>query len=200
VAGLRKARLIDLILAAIQNRGVDVAPIGFVGDGNDLPWACEVRFRGQTSRRFLVYCWTISHGGRARPLNEYRIQVKLRSSRRLRFGDGTSLLLGYYDERHDQVGRVIGNVVPEEMKVFVAWDPLQHLRLGESSSCQVKFETMYEAYIQGAASSTRQIVDGSMERIIAFRPEKAADYFRAAAGGHNQVTLNSLREASASPD
>jgi hypothetical protein len=141
-----------------------------------------------------MYFWTVSHGGRARPLKEYRIQVKLKDRRSLDFGNGTTLLLGYYTRGNDHVGRDLGNDPPADMEVFVAWDPIQHLALGASSSCQVPYDLMFKAYLEGLSESERRCADGSLEEVFAFRPELLPRYLREAAGGHNRVTLTGLQD------
>lgn len=189
MAGLRKAVLAKNLTDAIDSSASSLLYGAFIGDRNDLPWECAIRFRDGATRRYLVYIWTITHGGRTRSRHEYRIQVKLKSARRLDFGQGTTLVLGYYSSEFDRVGREAGNHSPREMRIFAAWDPLQHLRLGASSSCQVSYEVLYSAYLSGSASSHRITADGESETVIAFRPEHLGTYFRAVSGGHNSLRL-----------
>ncbi len=143
-------------------------------------------------RRYRFYVWTVGHGGLARPKNEYRIQTKLKVEASLQFGSGTTVLIGYYRRDVDIAGIKAGNEPPRDMEVFVAWDPVKHLRPGASSSCQVPFSTMYEAYLVGLSASQRKLADGSAELVLSFRPEYLAPYLLLAAHGHESVTRENL--------
>jgi len=178
----------------VSSAGCSISTEGFLGSQRDLPWACVVEFPSGISRRYSMYFWTVSHGGRARPVTEYRIQVKLKDRRSLDFGKGTTLLLGYYTRTSDWVGRDLGNHPPVDMEIFVAWDPIHHLALGASSSCQVSYDLMFKAYIEGVGESERRCADGSVETVFAFRPELLPRYLREAAGGHNRVTRTGLQD------
>jgi hypothetical protein len=163
----------------------------FVGDSGDLPWKCEVMLNSYTKRIFLFYAWTVGHGGRGRAVDEYRIQAKLRNAGNLQFGGGRTVLLGYYGARNDRVGRQLGNAAPADMEVFVAWDATYHVGVGRSSSCQVKFATLYDAYLKGAASMTRNSrVD--IERVFAFRVERLKRYLILLLDGHGEMSLGQL--------
>src|SRR5437773_1215016 len=99
----------ERIVSVVSSAACSISTEGFVGSQRDLPWACVVEFPSGISRRYSMYFWTVSHGGRARPVTEYRIQVKLKDRRSLDFGKGTTLLLGYYTRTSDRVGRDLGN-------------------------------------------------------------------------------------------
>lgn len=129
-------------------------------------------------------------------MSEYRIQTKLGTQRRLSFDHGTTILLGYYLESADKVGKEVGNVPPDGMEVFVAWDPAAHLRLGSSSSCQVPFDLLRKGFDWGVAANSRRLSDGSEETIVTLRPEFLGDYLQAASGGHHKVdTAELLKKA-----
>jgi len=147
--------------------------------------------RGLT-RTYLVYVWTIGHGGKSRTQDEYRIQAKLPVGRDLTVGGGTTLLLGYYHEEADRAGRELGNTPNDGMEIFVAWDASKHLRVGTSSSCQVPFGLMDDARLVGSAWLDRRIAHGERETVIALRPEMLAKYLSLASGGHTFVSPGDL--------
>lgn len=164
-----------------------------MGEGEELlPWNCCVRFSPTMTRRYSMFFWTVGHGGRTRSQTEYRIQTKLGSQRRLSFEHGTTILLGYYIDVADKVGRELGNSPPKGMEVFVAWDPVAHLRLGSSSSCQVSFDLLQKGFEWGLAATKRRISGDITETILAMRAEHLGDYLQAAAGGHNKVDTEAL--------
>src|SRR3954447_16140574 len=106
--GLPKRRIASLIRSWVESEGVTVGESAFVGVKGDLPWVCQLTFDSYTTRKFRLYFWTVGHGGRTRSQTEYRIQTKLRVDRKLHIGNGTSLLLGYYNESLDDVGKELG--------------------------------------------------------------------------------------------
>ncbi len=162
----------------------------FAGDRGRLPLHCKLLLRDHSLRTYDVYVWSISHGGRTRRRSEYRIQTKLPDgSADLQFGRGVTLLLGYYTAQADLSDARADQLVPDEMEVFVAWDAVAHLKVGLSSSCQVDFSLMYDAYLSGFSSSSRRLLNGSSEKVIAFRPERLAQYLTAAWRGHEHASL-----------
>jgi len=189
--GLRKSAIADKVIAALCNAGCTITPVGFVGPDGDLPWECSVTFDDNSVREFRLYFWTISHGGRTRSTSEYRIQAKLKRARVLEFAKGTTLLLGYYSNTRFKDQAYDGLERPSNMELFAAWDPLQHLRLGASSSCQVNYDLLLRAHLSGVATGQRRTGDG-YENVIVVRPERLAAYFRAAAGGHNSLDMTLL--------
>ena len=167
--------------------------IGASFDGAGLPWTCTVE-SGEHRRFFRCYFWTVTHGGKHRADSEYRIQTLLSNTdRRLAFGTGTTLLLGLYVADNDRAGRALGHQIPEGMTVIVAWDPIRHIELGASSSCQVPFDQLISAHLDGVAERTRWVRDEQPETVIAFRPEYLASYVVQAAGGHDAVDVSRLK-------
>jgi hypothetical protein len=191
--GLPKRKIATLIQSWLETQGVDIKDSAFVGTAGDLPWACEIIFESRFTRKFSLYFWTIGHGGRTRSQTEYRVQTKLKKERKLHIGNGTSLLLGYYNESLDIVGKDLGNRPPQGMEVLVAWDPIYHLRVGESSSCQVSFDLLYRSYLSGVSGFVRQLADGNNEQVIGFRSEYLANYLRLSVLGHRRVQIEALR-------
>lgn len=196
MAGLRKPRIADRIATSLEESGVSVDEARFTGLGEELlPWNCLLRFSGAVKRRYSMYFWTIGHGGRSRSQTEYRIQTKLGTQRRLSFQHGTTILLGYYLESEDKVGKDLGNEPPSGMEVFVAWNPVGHLRLGSSSSCQVPFAALTEAHEWGGAVVNRKIAGGVQETVFCMRPEHLDVYLRMASGGHEGAETDAFLQA-----
>jgi hypothetical protein len=192
MSGLRKSEIVARIEQIILDHGCSLLSSSLTAGTGSLPWKCTILFPDKSRRSFSIYVWTISHGGRTRSLTEYRIQAKLGRARSLSFRAGTTLLLGYYSRAADAEVREGVFSSPVEMEVLVAWDPLQHLHVGASSSCQVSFDLMLNGYLNGVASTRRQMRDGSSELIIAAGADYFCAYLRAAAGGHNAVDTSSL--------
>jgi|SRR6185312_15080000 len=191
MAGLRKRVIASRLTELVSNAGCHITEAKFSGGYGDLPWTCAITFPDGAERRYSLYFWTISHGGRTRSQSEYRIQAKLRTSRALEFIGGTTLLLGYYSADYDNVGRDEGNAPYDNMEVFVAWDPLQHLRIGASSSCQVSFDLLQRAFLDGFAITERR-TNEDVERVVAIQAQNISRYLRAAAGGHNSIALKDI--------
>jgi len=161
-----------------------------------LPWLCRAKLADLGERRFAMYFWTIGHGGRTRSPGEYRIQTKLEGGpRQLAFDQGTTLLLGYYRSDLDASGRAAGNDTPRDMEVFVAWDPLHHLRLGSSSSCQVPLRTLMQAREAGLGEGMRTLPSSASELVIAVSARNLDLYLEHASLGHGNVDLESLGRA-----
>jgi hypothetical protein len=186
--GLRKTEIVRRMQLDLAESSVSVVDCSFKGPQGDLPVEMVLKYRGSITRSFQVFVWTIGHGGRTRSSSEYRIQTKLKQRRALTYGSGTPLLLGYYDESADTVGKSLGNSPPDGMKVYAAWSALSHLHVGDSSSCQVNFDLLRIAYLSGVAASERTIADGDRELVFAFRPEFLGRYMYAATGGHGHVS------------
>jgi hypothetical protein len=98
-----------------------------------------------------------------------------------------TLLLGYYHADSDKSAFRSDQSIPAGMEVFVAWDAVAHLKVGLSSSCQVDFAVMYEAYLKGVASATRELASGRTETIVAFRPERLPAYLDEVYVGHERA-------------
>lgn len=182
--GLRKTVIAEHLHRCIDEAGASVDEARFVGPRGSLPWRCRLTFSNLSERTFDFYLWTVSHGGRRRRTDEYRIQTKLDQCDSLGVASGTTILGGYYTEAVDRSGREAGNSPPPDMEVFVFWDATEHLDLGHSSSCQVPFGTLYEAYIRGHAANVRSLGSGREETVVAVRPEYVVSYLQAASGGH----------------
>jgi putative restriction endonuclease len=109
-----------------------------------------------------VYVRNITHGGRTRRADEYRIQltderIQLPASR-------VTLLLGYH-LRTD---------------TFVAFDPDEHQRYGSSPSVQVSLGLLEAARQEGVLASTRTRRDGE-EAVIAVAGDFLGEHVRSRA-------------------
>lgn len=191
MGGLRKQTIAKRLAAAIELSGATVSEGSFRGGRNTLPWRCTVRFPGGMERSFAMYFWTVTHGGRGRPEGEYRIQTTLKSGNSLEVSGATTLMLGYYEwgdgdrlDRNDFKG------------IVVAWNALNHLEVGRSSSCQVKFGAIKEAARVGVVVYERTLADGIQEKVVSVREDLFARYLVAASGGHGSVTEDGLRNSS----
>lgn len=192
MGGLSKATIARRLQSYLELGGARVSESSFDVQDARLPWRCVVEASG-VRRSFNCYFWTVTHGGKHRSDSEYRIQTLLgNADRRLAFGAGTTLLLGLFDGALDEAGKLIGHTFPNDMRVVVAWDPVRHITLGQSSSCQVPAEQLMSAHLIGVASRTRRVRDDD-EKVIALRPEYLASYFIEAAGGHDSVDPSRLK-------
>lgn len=187
MSGLKKVELVERLCAYLtqQRCTIDKAELG--GTAGELPCRLDVTFPRGSQRRYNLYCWTMGHGGRSRSALEYRIQVKLGKGRQLKFKDATSVLLGYYDVEQDHVGQEMGNRPASDMRIITAWDPVRHIEVGVSSSCQITFPVLQQAYLVGADSKVRRCADGELETALAFRPEYLARYLFLMSSGHETV-------------
>jgi hypothetical protein len=192
MSGYRKATLIGRLTAHLieQGCGIDLAEMG--EDGAELPCRLHVTFPQGSKRRYNLYCWTIGHGGRSRSAAEYRIQVKLGKGRQLKFRDAASVLLGYYDSSQDDLGKELGNRPASDMKIIAAWDAVKRIQVGVSSSCQITFPVLQQAYLLGAESKQRRCADGGLETALAFRPEFLARYLFLVSAGHESIQTPNL--------
>jgi hypothetical protein len=192
MSGLRKAALVDLLCAYLEEQDCAINRAELGGDGGELPCRFDVTFPQGSKRRYNIYCWTMGHGGRSRSALEYRIQVKLGKGRQLSFRDASSVLLGYYDVDYDHVGKEMGNKPERDMRILTAWDPVRHIEVGVSSSCQITFPVLHQAYLVGADEKKRRCADNVIETAIAFRPEYLARYLFLVSSGHETVTAAKL--------
>ena len=193
MSGLKKVEIANRLTRFLVQSNVKIRSAEFSDENKDLPWRVVIEFQNHMVRKYAIYMWTISHGGRTRSKYEYRIQIILKNGvNRLDFGFGTTLLLGYYDERSDYVGRSIGNLPSLGMEIIVVWDPIRHLQVGASSSCQVQFDTLEEAYRKGIATRKRLLPQGESEQVIALRPEYFAGYLAKVSGGHHLLVSETI--------
>lgn len=195
--GVPKGVIVGRLSSMLERSGADLR-FSQLAEGRRLPWSIEVAFPDQRVRSFRVYVWTVGHGGRSRASSEYRIQTKLGGTPEFAFGDSaTTVLLGYYDERVDVSGKAIGNTPPDGMEIVVAWDPILHLKLGVSSSCQVSLDLLERSHLVGATERTRSLAGGDVETVIAMRPEYFARYLATSTGGHRFASVQAMTSSRA---
>jgi putative restriction endonuclease len=140
--------------------------------------------RDMEQERIKFYIWNITHGGKNRPADEYRVQPTGVEKFEPEAGRKT-LVLGWWDD----VG------------VFAGWDVRQHLKpLGKSSSFQIKEAALRQALLTGFAPYVKE----NGETAIAFRPDFMVTYIRNLESLHDSGTvpkeLTLLSEMSNDPD
>src|SRR5713101_3801190 len=96
MAPLRKPELLERVVKAVNESGWNVmylAPI------EQHPFSLQL-YHGDESYRVRVYVWNLTHGGgRARPENEYRIQITGISPNSFEQMPGEkTLVLGWWEE------------------------------------------------------------------------------------------------------
>lgn len=151
----RKFDLLDNIVQAVNESGFNVL---YVGDTDNHPFLLKIYTKNE-SHLLRIYIWNLTHGGgKARPVDEYRIQITGVTLFERRKGEKT-LILGWWE----QVG------------VFAGFDFGHHNKpLGASPSIQIREENLRNALINGFSACER----GNGEIAIAFRPDFFGDYVR----------------------
>jgi putative restriction endonuclease len=155
MAQTRKTR-IERLLQGIESGGGRIAaglrvqdqPMGVSVDGD----------------AFRIFSWAISHGGKGRSPDEYRVQTTRPNNMPLLDPGGRTLLLGYH----------------EELDVFAAWDVRVHPNPSSSASLQVPLTVLRRAAEEGFVSHSRHI-SGEAEIVVAFQPEAVMTYLAVAA-------------------
>jgi len=153
---LSKQDLIQVVLDSIQVSGWSYT----LPHGSDYTLPVEISVtNGTETQTIIVYIWNISHGGRGRSAEEFRIQIK--GSPPLRVGNNfKTLLLGWFDQD----------------KVFAAFDAYKHRNFtGYSPSVQVPRGTLDLAAIQPFAFHTKEINEGK-EVVVAFTSPYIMEY------------------------
>jgi putative restriction endonuclease len=153
---LSREELLHKVLDSIQVSGWSYT----LSRGSDYALPVEISItNGTETQTILVYIWNISHGGRGRSAEEYRIQIK--GTPPLRTGNKyKTLLLGWFDED----------------KVFAAFDAYKHRNFtGLSPSVQVPIGTLNLATTQSFAFHTKEINEGK-EVVVAFTSPYIMEY------------------------
>lgn len=152
MAILKKDDLLEVVAQAVNECGWNIIYLSRVH-----PFKIQI-FNETESEKVKVIIYNLSHGGgRKRPENEYRIQVK---EERLDVEPGfKTLILGYWDE----------------MQVFAGFDLQKHIGTpGYSSSMQIKIEFLQKALLNGFSPCDK----GNGEIAVAFRPDFFVEYVR----------------------
>jgi len=150
---LNKRQLLERVENGIKESGWNLL---FVTDPSEHPARYQV-YREHFSHAVRVYIWNLTHGGgRARPVDEYRIQVTGVPQFEPEIG-GKTLILGWWDD----VG------------VFAGFDYQHHKNpLGYSPSMQIREAALRNAVVNGLCPHQR----GGDEIAIAFRPDFIGAY------------------------
>ena len=152
---LKKAALLGAVLD-----GLTVAEWSVDGVSGRHPY--KVLTTGpQGQEALILHVWNVTHGGRGRSRDEYRIQVTGLNA--LVFEKGwRTILLG--------VAEVGG------ASVLVAFDPSKHAAFGASPSIQVSEGTLVRAARGGFAFEQKQVARAKTEVVVAFRPQLVDQY------------------------
>jgi putative restriction endonuclease len=167
---LAKARLRQVILDALETSGYSIEQAGI-----DHPFAVTVRTPIRQDK-LLIYAWNVTHGGKNRSDDEYRIQITGVSQIGFKKGRKT-LLLGI-------------SQMPDSGTVIAAFDAREHKNFGSSPSIQVHRPTLLKAEAEGIASETKELAGGHAEIVFAFRSENLGQFIE---------TLDPVYHSSASP-
>lgn len=159
MAVLDKKELFTKILDAIAASGWNVQPLTSL-NSNPL----QIRISNKDIQGNLVtYVWNITHGGKTRSEDEFRIQITGVQS--LSFEENSkTLLLG--------IANVDGN------DVFVAFNPFKHKTFGFSPSIQVNKKTLTSAIQEGVAfqEKSRNPRGSVNEIVVAVAPTHFMEY------------------------
>lgn len=156
---LSKDQLLDRFVSAVEGAGWSVGVIGTLTH----PFRLCI-YRDRDTFNVLLYIWNITHGGKNRPADEYRVQVTGVSTIEQQ-AEYKTLILGYWDEQG----------------VFAGWDATFHA--GESSfspSLQIR-----EEYLVAAVQNDFAVCPKDQgELAIAFSPSFVVTYCRNLEGFH----------------
>lgn len=152
---LEKDELVDVVLDALATAGFKVQR------DKEHPFYVLVDVPGR-QEKLVIHIWNITHGGKSRAADEYRIQIT--GVDKLLFKEGyKTLLLGI--ARLDDIHPIV-----------VAFDPDEHANFGSSPSIQVGEETLKAALDRGVAFEEKTLATGNAEMVIAFRPDLIPQY------------------------
>jgi putative restriction endonuclease len=150
---LNRKQLNAKLVEAVQSCGWNVL---YSSSLDALPFLIRI-YGDDESNSLRIYIWNLSHGGKTRSADEYRIQVKV--DRFQQTAGETTLVLGWSDD----------------IEVFGGFDVRKHSgRLGYSSSIQISLETLRKASLNGVSAHDK----GNGEIAVGFRPEFFVDYVR----------------------
>lgn len=154
-----KEQLLEQFVRAAERGGWTVNPIGLVTH----PFRLYLYREGQ-SISVLLYIWNISHGGKNRPADEYRIQITGVNTLEVH-PEFKTLILGWW----------------EEQDVFAAWDVNFHMGdVSNSPSFQIRREYLLAALQHDFAVCPK----GQGELAVAFSPDFLVTYCRNAEALH----------------
>lgn len=177
MAILSKPQLLEVVVQSIYDCGWQVLYLN-----QSHPFELKI-FDGEESQKLKIIIYNLSHGGgRQRPSNEYRIQLKVPNITQP-IGYRT-LILGYWGD----------------VDVFAGFDNSKHKIPGHSSSAQIKDETLRKAKVNGFSAQDK----GNGEIAIAFTPdffvEYVKNYEQLHSFGESATEIEILEEIVASED
>jgi putative restriction endonuclease len=167
----REAR-IQRIVTGVEDGGGAVNP-GFEPAGQPM----GIIINGED---FRLFSWRISHGGKGRSPDEYRVQTTRPDDVPFLDPAVRTLLFGYH----------------EELDVLAAWDARVHPNPSSSASLQVPLATLKKAAVDGIAAHPR-LASGEEEVVVAFKPEAIGTYLEMASRLPDPMAGNADVERSA---
>lgn len=177
----RKYDLLGLILQAIRDDGWNIL---YLSDPKFHPFRLKI-YNDNESFDVRIYIWNLTHGGgKARPADEYRIQITGVSNFEQAKNEKT-LILGWW----------------REGGVFAGFDYHKHTgNLGRSPSIQIREEALRKSYQQGIST----IIKENDEIAIALRPDFFVEYIKNLeqlhSFGESKNDLEILETLTASPN
>lgn len=158
----RREALNNLVLQAIDASGWSAI---LITDTQSRPFRISmVDATGIQACRVAIYIWNLTHGGRTRDADEYRIQVHVPQFET--FDGFQTLILGWYGQDG----------------VFGAFDYMKHAgQLGFSPSFQTSLAALQSASINGLSAHDK----GNGEITISFRPDFFMTYVQNARSLHD---------------
>lgn len=154
MARLTKKQLLRIVEQSVHAAGWNYLQVS----GSGVHPAVYHLFQGQDGHRVRVYIWNLTHGGRTRSADEWRIQMT-GVSQLQRQPDESTVILGWEDG----------------VEVFAGFDFARHgSKLGASPSVQIHRSTLSKAS-SGYFSAHNK---GNGELAIAFRPEFLVQYIQ----------------------
>ncbi len=162
----RKYDLLDLILQATRDDGWNTL---YLSDPKFHPFHIKI-YTESESYNLRIYIWNLTHGGgRARPADEYRVQIT-GVNQFVQSDNEKTLILGWW----------------REGDVFAGFDYNKHTGvLGSSPSIQIREEALRKAHTSGISATTKE----NEEIAVAFRPDFLVEYIR------NSESLHSFGES-----
>lgn len=154
MARLNKKQLLRIVERSVHVAGWNYLQLSTTGEHP----AVYHLFQGEDRHRVRVYIWNLTHGGRNRPTEEWRIQMTAVDQLQQEPGEST-VILGW----------------EEGMGVFAGFDYSRHgSKLGASPSVQIHKSALNKASSGYFSAHSK----GNEELAIAFRPEFLIQYIQ----------------------
>ncbi len=138
----KKRELLDIVVEAVKESGWNVVYLNL-----NYPFKIAM-YKGDESYRLKIIIYNITHGGKKRAADEYRIQLK--EGRLAQEAGYITLILGYYDA----------------LEVFAGFDLQKHIGIpGYSASLQIKEGNLAAATLSGLSPSQSPYIPFSLKDI-----------------------------------